>query len=143
MLLVALVLFSCKKSEPAQAEEKAPLVTASYGCAPKTVDVEWYRNDNIAPIIDGLDVLHYPITTNNPEVQKYFNQGLVLSYGFNHAEAARSFYYATKLDPECAMCFGGFRSFWDRIIMRVWNPTITSGPGMPFRKPLKFRKMQP
>ena len=109
LMLLAVALFSCKNSEPAQQEEaKAPLVTAKYGCVPKTVDIEWYKKDNIAPIIEGLDVLHYPITTNNPEVQKYFDQGLVLSYGFNHAEAARSFYYATKLDPECAMCYWGF-----------------------------------
>ncbi len=109
MMLLVVTLFSCKKTDRAQQdEEKVPLVTAKYGCAPKTVDIEWYKKDNIAPLIEGLDVLHYPITTNNPEVQKYFNQGLVLSYGFNHAEAARSFYYATKLDPECAMCYWGF-----------------------------------
>ena len=109
LMLLVVALISCKNSEPAQQEEaKAPLVTAKYGCAPKTVDIEWYKKDNIAPIIEGLDVLHYPITTRNPEAQKYFDQGLVLSYGFNHAEAARSFYYATKLDPECAMCYWGF-----------------------------------
>lgn len=108
-MLLSVAFFSCKNSEPPQQEEtNIPLVSASYGCAPKTVDIEWYKKDNIAPIIEGLDVLHYPITTNNPEVQKYFNQGLVLSYGFNHAEAARSFYYATKLDPDCAMCHWGF-----------------------------------
>lgn len=108
MILLAVTLFSCKNSEPDQPEPNLPVVSASYGCAPKTVDIEWYKEDNIAPIIEGLDVLHYPVTTNNPEVQKYFNQGLVLSYGFNHAEAARSFYYATKLDPDCAMCYWGF-----------------------------------
>ena len=69
MTLLAVVFFSCKKSGPAQQEEaKVPLVTASYGCAPKTVDIEWYKKDNIAPIIEGLDVLNYPITTKNPEV---------------------------------------------------------------------------
>lgn len=107
-LLVPLVLLSCKNPETLRQEENLPLVTSSYGCAPKTTDADWYTKDNIAPLIDGLDVLHYSITTNNPEVQKYFNQGLVLSYGFNHAEAARSFYYATKLDPGCAMCYWGF-----------------------------------
>ena len=109
MMLLAFVMFSCKESEPVQQEEeKIPLVSAAYGCPPPTVDSEWYKGDNKAPIIDGLDVLHYPITTSNPEAQKYFDQGLVLSYGFNHAEAARSFYYATKLDPDCAMCYWGF-----------------------------------
>lgn len=109
VILLAVASLSCKKTESSPQEEvSAPLVTAKYGCAPKTVDIEWYKKDNIAPLIDGLDVLHYPITTQNPLVQKYFDQGLVLSYGFNHAEAARSFYYASKLDPECAMCYWGF-----------------------------------
>ena len=78
------------------------------GCAPITTDTTWYNTNNIAPIIDGLDVLNFPITTKDSLAQKYFNQGLVLAYGFNHAEAARSFYYATKLDPNCAMAYWGF-----------------------------------
>ena len=77
-------------------------------CAPITTDTAWYSADNKAPIIDGLDVLNFSITTSDSLVQKYFNQGLVLAYGFNHAEAARSFYYATKLDPKCAMAYWGF-----------------------------------
>jgi len=32
---------------------------------------------------------------------------MILMYGFNHAEAARSFQYAQTLDPTCAMCFWG------------------------------------
>jgi len=31
----------------------------------------------------------------------------VLAYGFNHAEAARSFREAARLDPECASCWWG------------------------------------
>ena len=50
---------------------------------------------------------HYPVTTSEPKAQQYFDQGLVLAYGFNHAEAARSFREAQKYDPDCAMCFWG------------------------------------
>ncbi|MBD2704073.1 hypothetical protein IC229_25735 [Spirosoma sp. BT702] len=32
----------------------------------------------------------------------------MLAYGFNHAEAARSFYEATRLDSTCAACYWGF-----------------------------------
>ncbi|MBC8005544.1 MAG: hypothetical protein H7X84_08710 [Verrucomicrobia bacterium] len=71
-------------------------------------DTEWYKTDNKAPLFEGLDVVDFPISTDNKLVQKYFNQGLVLAYGFNHAEAARSFYYASKLDPNCAMAFWGY-----------------------------------
>lgn len=50
---------------------------------------------------------HHPITTKNPEAQKYFNQGLTLLYGFNHDEAARYFRRATELDPDAAMPYWG------------------------------------
>jgi tetratricopeptide (TPR) repeat protein len=55
----------------------------------------------------GLGNYHYPITTKNPEAQKYFDQGLTLLYGFNHAEAARYFRRAADLDPEAAMPYWG------------------------------------
>ena len=77
-------------------------------CPPVLNDQEWYNSENKAPLLDGLDVLDFPITTNNELAQDYFNQGLILSYAFNHAEAARSFYYASKLDPNCAMAYWGY-----------------------------------
>jgi tetratricopeptide (TPR) repeat protein len=77
-------------------------------CTPPLADADWYTGDGKAPLLPGMDILHYPITTRNPEAQKYFDQGLLLAYAFNHAEAARSFYYATKLDSTCAMCYWGF-----------------------------------
>ncbi len=60
-----------------------------------------------APLIIGLGHLHHPITTSNPLAQRYFDQGLTLVYAFNHDEAARSFEYAAKLDPNCAMAYWG------------------------------------
>ena len=39
--------------------------------------------------------------------QRYFDQGLRLAYGFNHAEAERAFRTARKHDPACAMCSWG------------------------------------
>lgn len=47
------------------------------------------------------------VGTKVPLAQRYFDQGLALSYGFNHAEALSSFRYATRLDPDCAMCYWG------------------------------------
>ena len=108
-MIFSLCFISCKKvsdKEEIIVINEAP--ESSYGCAPLTTDAKWYENDNIAPILKGFDVINFEITTKNPDVQKYFNQGLVLAYGFNHAEAARSFYYATKLDPKSAMSYWGF-----------------------------------
>lgn len=59
------------------------------------------------PLMDGLGDHGYPVSTANPEAQRYFDQGLKLAYGFNHAEAARAFRHAQRLDPNCAMCFWG------------------------------------
>jgi len=59
------------------------------------------------PLWDNLGSATYPITTRNPQAQAFFDQGLKLSYGFNHAEARRAFRMAQKLDPTCALCFWG------------------------------------
>jgi tetratricopeptide (TPR) repeat protein len=59
------------------------------------------------PLYDGLGEGSYPVTTASAEVQAYFDQGLKLAWGFNHAEARRAFRHAQALDPSCAMCFWG------------------------------------
>src|SRR5215813_1242010 len=63
--------------------------------------------DRDPPVWDGLGSVRYKITTASPEAQAYFDQGLRLSYAFNHGEAQRAFRKAQKLDPACAMCFWG------------------------------------
>jgi tetratricopeptide (TPR) repeat protein len=60
-----------------------------------------------APLFSDLGNHHHAITTKSEMAQKYFDQGLTLAYGFNHAEAVRSFEAAVKHDPECAMCYWG------------------------------------
>lgn len=56
---------------------------------------------------DGLGAIDHPVTTKNPEAQKFFNQGLAYMYAFNHAEGINSFKHAAELDPEMAMAFWG------------------------------------
>ncbi len=60
-----------------------------------------------APIFKGLGAHKHPITTRNPQTQAFFDQGVNLMFGFNHAEAIRSFREAARLDPDCAMCWWG------------------------------------
>ncbi|MGH8001281.1 MAG: tetratricopeptide repeat protein [Brasilonema sp.] len=60
-----------------------------------------------APLFNNLGNYHHPISTNSKLAQRFFDQGLILAYGFNHAEAARSFKEAARLDPNCAMCYWG------------------------------------
>ncbi|QPD04191.1 MAG: Tetratricopeptide repeat (TPR) protein [Candidatus Nitrospira kreftii] len=59
------------------------------------------------PLYTDLGSHHKRISTQVSATQQYFNQGLRLVYGFNHAEAIRSFTRAAALDPTCAMCYWG------------------------------------
>jgi tetratricopeptide (TPR) repeat protein len=59
------------------------------------------------PLYDNLGEHHYAITTSVALAQRYFDQGLRLYYGFNHAEAIRAFEQAARLDADCAMCYWG------------------------------------
>ncbi len=60
-----------------------------------------------ATLLEGLGDYTFPVTSSHPEVQRWFDQGLMLTYGFNHDAAERSFMKATELDPGCAMCWWG------------------------------------
>jgi tetratricopeptide (TPR) repeat protein len=60
-----------------------------------------------APLFNDLGDFHRPISTQSELAQRYFDQGLILSYGFNHAEAYRSFKEASAQDPSCAICAWG------------------------------------
>jgi tetratricopeptide (TPR) repeat protein len=59
------------------------------------------------PLFEGLGSRTWPVTTNDPFAQRYFDQGIMLAHNFNHWEAARAFRAAQALDPGCAMCFWG------------------------------------
>ena len=62
----------------------------------------------IAPVLEGLGDEHLEITTSDPEAQRFFDQGLRLTYGFNHSEALRAFKEAARLDPDAAMAYWGW-----------------------------------
>jgi len=60
-----------------------------------------------ATLMSGVGNVHHPVSTSNPEAQKFFDQGLCLIYDFNHDEAARSFQRAAELDPRLAIAYWG------------------------------------
>ena len=61
----------------------------------------------LAPVLGGLGTWSLPVTTSSPRAQQFFDQGLRLSYGFNHAEAIRAFQEAGRLDRSMAMAAWG------------------------------------
>ncbi len=71
------------------------------------------------PLYDNLGTHQKRISTRVPLAQRYFDQGLRLVYGFNHAEAIRSFTRATELDPACGICWWG--------IAYAYGPHVNAG----------------
>jgi tetratricopeptide (TPR) repeat protein len=92
----------------------AALVLA--GCAPDAQEdsaADGHGHDestaagSVAGIREGLGTHHHRITTASDSAQVYFDQGLRLSYAFNHPAAVASFQKAASFDSECAMCYWG------------------------------------
>jgi tetratricopeptide (TPR) repeat protein len=61
----------------------------------------------LAPRLQNLGVHTFPVRTTVERAQLFMNQGLNLTYGFNHAEAGRAFAEAARLDPSLAMAYWG------------------------------------
>ncbi|HKZ78950.1 MAG TPA: hypothetical protein VJ124_11660 [Pyrinomonadaceae bacterium] len=61
----------------------------------------------LAPRLQNLGKHSFPVTTKSKQAQLFMNQGLNLSYAFNHAEAGRAFREAARLDPDLAMAYWG------------------------------------
>ncbi|WP_281540749.1 tetratricopeptide repeat protein [Maribacter aestuarii] len=80
----------------------------------------------IAPLFDNLGNLNFTITTKEKLAQTFFNQGMKLTYAFNHAEAHRSFMEASRLDPNAAMTY--------------WGQAYALGPNINDPQPLDERK---
>jgi tetratricopeptide (TPR) repeat protein len=61
----------------------------------------------LAPRLQNLGSHTFKVSTRNQQAQRFFDQGLRLSYAFNHAEARRAFREAARLDPNLAMAYWG------------------------------------
>jgi tetratricopeptide (TPR) repeat protein len=72
------------------------------GCSPQP-----QPSTSTVPLFDDLGTHHHAVSTKNELAQKYFDQGLRLTYGFNHDEAERAFREAARLDPTLAMAWWG------------------------------------
>jgi hypothetical protein len=81
-------------------------IVAACTAAKSETDAELVKRAG-APLFSGIGEFHRVIDTKDPGARRYFDQGMMLAFGFNHAEAIRSFRAAQTLDPTCAMCFWG------------------------------------
>jgi tetratricopeptide (TPR) repeat protein len=64
-------------------------------------------HDTPATLVQGLGDHHHAIATPQKDAQRFFDQGLVLTFAFNHAEAIRSYQRAAELDPASPMPLWG------------------------------------
>ncbi|MEP0203059.1 MAG: hypothetical protein ABJ084_01840 [Halioglobus sp.] len=123
--LVILIIFSglmaCSSdNSPKQTAESKSAGEASAPLATTADSAELDKAALIAkagaPMLDGLGDFSHPITTSIDGVQRYFDQGMIMAAGFNHAESIRAFKAAQRLDPSCAMCY--------------WGEALASGPNI-------------
>ncbi len=84
----------------AKPTEVSPAGAAAAAAAPAQAEFD-------PPLMPGLGTHSYRISTRSSLAQRYFDQGLRLAWGFNHAEAQRAFRKAQQLDPHCALCYWG------------------------------------
>jgi len=80
----------------------------------------------IAPVLEGLGDHHQKVTTNSEQAQLFFDQGLKLTYGFNHKEALRSFKEAARIDPDCAMAYWGWALVLGPNLNLPMSPEVVS-----------------
>jgi len=121
ILFVLSGLIACSSGEsPSQSVDSEPAGDTSESLA---ADADTAESDKAAliakagaPMLDGLGEFSHPITTSVEGVQRYFDQGMIMAAGFNHAESVRAFKAAQRLDPSCAMCY--------------WGEALASGPNI-------------
>jgi tetratricopeptide (TPR) repeat protein len=92
-------------SQPATVDKPALCAAQPHtaGGVPQSL-AQWAEG---ARFFGQLGGFHRRVSTNSPEAQSYFDQGMRLLWAFNHDEATRSFAKAAELDPQCAMCYWG------------------------------------
>lgn len=111
-------MFGCAGQAPSRPKAPDPAVLAAGMCgSPQAATA---GGTSSMPVLKGLAKAHYPVRTDKPQVQTYFDQGLALLYGFEYETAYNSFKAAHDLDPDCAMCAWG--------MAMALGPSINSGP---------------
>ena len=92
---------------PLLAAQLALLLSACDPVLKETGSVAPAAGSDALPLFETFGDLHHDIGTRVPAAQRYFDQGLRMTYGFNHEAAGRAFAEAERLDPRCAMCAWG------------------------------------
>jgi tetratricopeptide (TPR) repeat protein len=106
-LIVLMLFFAPLFLAPRAAAQNPPPPNHQHYERPAGYDEAPEPGKPVAPRLQNLGVHTFPVTARSKQAQLFINQGVNLAYGFNHAEAARSFAEAARLDPQCAMAYWG------------------------------------
>ncbi len=75
--------------------------------APAEESAEGPGSEALAVLVPGSGTYSLPISTDSPEAQQFFDQGLRLAWGFYFPESIASYQEASRLDPDHPMPFWG------------------------------------
>ena len=117
----------------AAAQTAAPAPNHKHYDRPENFDAPAAPHMPVAPRLQNLGVHTFPVSTRVERAQLFINQGVNLAYAFNHAEAARAFAEAARLDPDLAM------AYWGHAL--VLGPNINA-PMSPEDEPKAFELAQ-
>ncbi len=87
-----------------QAQQKEPVIDRSHSQHGKAFNT---GPRQLARLIPNIGNAHFPITTKNPEAQKFFDQGLNMLYTFWWYEAERAFRQVLNLEPDSPIAYWG------------------------------------
>ncbi len=107
LTLVCLLAFGAGHALVAQSAPQAPSAGHKHYVADAEQAQQPSPTGQLAPRLQNLGTYAFPVNTKNPKAQLFVNQGLNLSYAFNHAESGRAFREAARLDPKLAMAYWG------------------------------------
>ena len=108
-LTVALAVATLGVAQAASAQQAEPAASApSHKHYEQTPQAEKPGPaGQLAPRLQNLGTHTFPTSTRRALAQRFMNQGLNLTYGFNHAEAGRAFREAARLDSSLAIAYWG------------------------------------
>jgi peroxiredoxin len=95
------VLLSLSLASPARCDEGTLPGHSRYG---EAFD---HGPRHSAYLMGGTGKIHFPVSSKNPLVQKFVEQGIGQLHGFWFDEAERSFRQAARLDPNCGIAYWG------------------------------------
>ena len=98
------------------------LLSGSVGCqsmAPP-VEVTYARGENGAAYHTDFGTYTRQVTTTSESAQRWFDQAIQLTYGFNHDAAIRAYKECAAADEQCAMAYWGI-AYCNGINLNDWE----------------------